>query len=258
MPSSSVMITNEGRKGVASLIKSQPMYLALGNLTTTTPWTDNDTPANFPIAATKLENEIVRQRADFVEFVTPDPSGDIVSETGATFIVTTNPTNTLVARFLFNPTTSQQLIYQYGLFLNTVPRMEKPAMTFLVNNSNGYQSGDSQIQIDTIVGGTMADLLPVRRPRSGYGRIVTIGGTQFRIIDVDLSSQIIYLDNPLTASLANNAPLSTPALTGIPSGQKQLVPSEVFSPGDIFLARNVSPITRQPGSRTQLDIIFTV
>jgi hypothetical protein len=211
MPSSALVVVNDGRIGLAKIITNLTLYLGIGSLNGTTPWTINDTPPNFSTSATKLENELVRRSADLVQYLVSDAGGDIITDTAERFSV------------------------------------------------GGYSIGATDIQIDTLVGGTLSDLLPIANPKSGFGRTVVNGATTHRITALDAGSSIITLTPALTSVMLDNAALSTPLITAIPSGQKQLTyPTEVFSPGDLLIARNISPLIRNPGSRTQLDIIFNI
>lgn len=259
MPSSALVVATDGRIGLAKVLANMQLYLAIGNLVTTTPWTVNDTPPNFSTSAVALENEITRRQADLIQYLVSDAGGDIVTDTNERYSASDTPTNILMARFLFFPPAVQDTIYQVGLFINTTPNMAKGAMTFAVNHVGGYAIGANQIQIDTVSGGTLGDLLPVKNPKTGFGRTITIAAQTYRITDLDAASSIITISPALVATLADNAALSTPAISAIPAGQKQLAyPTEVFDPGQLLLARNISPQIRNPGSRMQLDLIWNI
>lgn len=275
MPSSGLIVVDDGRKAVAELIKAQTHWMGIGNLITTAPWPDTILPPNFDATAIKLENELTRRKCDLISYVVSDPMGDIVTDTGENFsLVTDNSrSNLLLMRFLFLPPTAQEIDYQIGVFMNNTPNMTKAAMSMQVNSAVPGQPvpiGSTQFQADTLVGGTLADLMPVpdNKLKPGYGRRFKHTDTfTYVITKVDFGSSIIYIERTpngpagekgFSAPVPDNTTISVDAITGVPDGQKQIAPTEMFNPGDLFVARNIQPVMRSPGVRTQFDLVISI
>lgn len=112
------ILTLSGRSAIASIIKTEPLYLAWG--TGDAGW--DTTPVAPTINDDDLEAELGRRKVESVSFCEADAGGTIAFPNGEKYSTTTDPTGLLYIRVVFafddEPAAT---IRETALFQGTVP-----------------------------------------------------------------------------------------------------------------------------------------
>lgn len=110
------ILQDAGRTLLATLIKSQPIHIGWGR--GDPDWDDN--PPGPLYDATALQGEVGRRLATAVEYVQPDPAGEIEMPTGERYTISPTPTANLYVRAVFGwEDADGETIRELGLFIGT-------------------------------------------------------------------------------------------------------------------------------------------
>lgn len=116
-------LTHSGRAALAAALASQTLHFAWG--TGDVAW--DTTPVPEPIDATALVNEVGRRLVTQVQFVTEDPTGEIIVPTGR-YTVSATPTRHLLFRIAYDfGDAPASVIREVALFAGTEVQAGLPA-----------------------------------------------------------------------------------------------------------------------------------
>ena len=116
-------LTHSGRAALAAALASQTLHFAWG--TGDAAW--DTTPVPEPIDATALVNEVGRRLVTQVQFVTEDPTGEIIVPTGR-YTVSAAPTRHLLFRIAYDfGDAPASVIREVALFAGTEVQAGLPA-----------------------------------------------------------------------------------------------------------------------------------
>lgn len=116
------ILTVSGRVALASLLKTQPLHVAIGN---------GDGAWNVPPEEagdeTGLISPVGYRKATEVSYLVPNSSGDIITPTGVAYSRTITPTRHIYIRTDFDfEDASGETIRESGVFVGLVPLPELP------------------------------------------------------------------------------------------------------------------------------------
>ncbi len=117
------ILPKSGRAAIAKAIKAQPLHLAWG--TGDPAWGEN--PPAEDTTATGLRSEVGRRTALEVNFVRPEPEGDIVVDGAGRFTRSATETNQLFLAFRFDfQDAATAVIRELGVFVGTQTAPDLP------------------------------------------------------------------------------------------------------------------------------------
>ena len=118
------VLQNQGRTALARAIASQSLYLAWGRGQPT--WDDNPEPE--PTTATALVDEIGRRLATAVQYVVPDPMGEIELPDGSRYTTSPQPSKWLHVRWTFDyADAAGETVRELGIFVGGTTAAGLPA-----------------------------------------------------------------------------------------------------------------------------------
>ena len=133
------VLQNQGRTALARAIASQSLYLAWGRGLPA--WDANPEPE--PTNATALVDEIGRRLATAVQYVVPDPMGEIELPDGSRYTTSPQPSKWLHVRWTFDyADAAGETVRELGIFVGGTTAAGLPAGQRYFTAAQVATSGD--------------------------------------------------------------------------------------------------------------------
>lgn len=250
-----MQLTTDGHTAISQSLKNSDFHLAWGKLKAgQTPWA-SDIPA-LSVGTDDLYNEIGRRAPSVKRYAYEDPNGGVIAN-GKRWTLTDTPTRNIYLQFKFDSTDSpDEVVYQKGLWMNTVTNVPKTAMTFHVVQT--YPAGTTAIRLNAFSGGVLEDLLPVPNPSIKFGgrECLLSNNTSFRVLGLDTATSMAFT-TPLPAEIAPAETLRCSEIFGVPLGKLYLNPSDLLDKGLLFMVENNKPVYRDNATREMYEYVLT-
>jgi hypothetical protein len=250
-----MILTSKGHTAIARALIEQDYYLAWGGLAVgQQPWETH--PDAVDVSATTMYREVGRQKVTLKKYAYLDPNGSIVVD-DKQWSLTDEPTPNIYVQFKFDANAaSNEVLYQLGVWVDTLPNKDLPELSFKVNNEGGYAIGDTRVRINDIKGGELADFLPVPLPNADTGgRQIVVGSSVIRVLGVDaLNSTLIV--SALPVALKGGQALTVSKVTATEPGRFYLSPGHILDAGMLLMLDNIPPIYRDAATRNMFEYVL--